>query len=45
MFSYCIKLDPSFSKAYSFRADARFQLGNVKNGAGLPLFPFRTDNW
>jgi len=22
-----------------------FQLGNVKNGAGLPLFPFRTDNW
>lgn len=22
-----------------------WQLGNVKNGAGLPLFPFRTDNW
>ena len=22
-----------------------FQIGNVKNGAGLPLFPFRTDNW
>ena len=22
-----------------------FQLGNLKNGAGLPLFPFRTDNW
>ena len=22
-----------------------FQLGNVKNGANLPLFPFRTDNW
>ena len=22
-----------------------FQLGNMKNGAGLPLFPFRTDNW
>ena len=22
-----------------------FQLGNVKNAGGLPLFPFRTDNW
>ena len=22
-----------------------FQIGNVKNGAGLPLFPFRTDEW
>lgn len=22
-----------------------FQLGNVANGGGLPLFPFRTDNW
>lgn len=22
-----------------------FQLGNVKNKAGLPLFPFRTDEW
>ena len=22
-----------------------FQLGNLKNAAGLPLFPFRTDNW
>ncbi len=32
LFSYCIKLDPSFSKAYSFRADARFQLGNVNDG-------------
>ena len=27
---------------YCFR---NFQLGNVKNGAGLPLFPFRTDEW
>jgi sialate O-acetylesterase len=27
---------------YCFR---NFMLGNVKNGAGLPLFPFRTDNW
>ena len=22
-----------------------FQIGNVKNGVNLPLFPFRTDNW
>ena len=22
-----------------------FQVGNVKNAANLPLFPFRTDNW
>lgn len=22
-----------------------FQIGTVKNGAGLPLFPFRTDEW
>lgn len=22
-----------------------FQLGNVKNAAGLPLFPFRSDDW
>ncbi len=22
-----------------------FQIGNVKNGGGLPLFPFRTDQW
>ena len=22
-----------------------FQIGNVKNGGNLPLFPFRTDNW
>ena len=27
---------------YCFR---NFQIGNVKNGANLPLFPFRTDNW
>jgi len=22
-----------------------FQIGNLENGAGLPLFPFRTDDW
>ena len=27
---------------YCFR---NFQIGNVKNAANLPLFPFRTDNW
>ncbi len=27
---------------YCFR---NFQLGNLANGAGLPLFPFRTDDW
>lgn len=27
---------------YCFR---NFKLGNVKNAAFLPLFPFRTDNW
>ena len=27
---------------YCFR---NFQLGNMKNGANLPLFPFRTDEW
>lgn len=27
---------------YCFR---NFQLGNVKNAAGLPLFPFRSDDW
>ena len=27
---------------YCFR---NFQVGNLKNAAGLPLFPFRTDKW
>ena len=27
---------------YCFR---NFQLGNLKNAGGLPLFPFRTDKW
>lgn len=27
---------------YCFR---NFQIGNLKNAAGLPLFPFRTDEW
>jgi sialate O-acetylesterase len=30
------------SVRYCFK---NFQLGNVKNGAGLPLFPFRTDDY
>lgn len=27
---------------YCFR---NFQMGNLKNGGGIPLLPFRTDNW
>ncbi len=30
------------SVRYCFK---NFQLGNVKNSVGLPLIPFRTDNW
>lgn len=30
------------SVRYCFK---NFQIGNVKNSAGLPLIPFRTDNW
>jgi sialate O-acetylesterase len=30
------------SVRYGFKA---YQPGNVKNGCGLPLIPFRTDNW
>ena len=40
-----IKIDPGFepiSVRYSFK---NFQVGNVKNSEGLPLVPFRTDEW
>jgi sialate O-acetylesterase len=40
-----IKIDPGFepiSVRYSFK---NFQVGNVKNSEGLPLVPFRTDDW
>ena len=30
------------SLRYSFK---NYQVGNVKNSVGLPLFPFRTDDW
>jgi sialate O-acetylesterase len=33
--------DP-FAVRYAFKA---YSIGNVRNGCGLPLFPFRTDNW
>ena len=38
----CPEVKQPVAVRYCFR---NFQLGNVKNGAGLPLFPFRTDNW
>ena len=36
------KVEKPVAVRYCFR---NFQLGNLKNAAGLPLFPFRTDNW
>ena len=37
---------PEVSKPVAVRYCFRnFKLGNVTNGANLPLFPFRTDNW
>ncbi len=38
----CPEVPKPVAVRYCFR---NFQLGNLKNGAGLPLFPFRTDNW
>lgn len=38
----CPEVKNPVAVRYCFR---NFQLGNVKNGAGLPLFPFRTDDW
>ena len=38
----CPEVPQPVAVRYCFR---NFQLGNVSNGAGLPLFPFRTDNW
>jgi len=35
-------VDKPVAVRYCFR---NFQIGNLKNAAGLPLFPFRTDNW
>jgi sialate O-acetylesterase len=43
--SLIIKIDEGFvpiSVRYCFK---NFQVGNVKNSAGLPLVPFRTDEW
>lgn len=40
-----IKLEPGFlpvSVRYCFK---NFQIGNIKNSEGLPLVPFRTDDW
>lgn len=38
----CPEVKEPVALRYCFK---NFQLGNLKNGAGLPLFPFRTDNW
>lgn len=38
----CSEVKEPVAIRYCFK---NFQLGNLKNGAGLPLFPFRTDQW
>ena len=38
----CPEVKQPVAVRYCFQ---NFQLGNVKNGGNLPLFPFRTDNW
>ncbi len=38
----CPEVKNPVAVRYGFR---NFLLGNLKNAAGLPLFPFRTDNW
>ena len=38
----CPEVKQPVALRYCFK---NFQLGNLKNGAGLPLFPFRTDQW
>ncbi len=38
----CDEVKKPVAVRYCFR---NFKLGNVANQAGLPLFPFRTDNW
>ena len=38
----CPEVKKPVALRYCFR---NFQLGNIANAGGLPLFPFRTDNW
>ena len=38
----CPEVSQPVAVRYCFK---NFQIGNLKNAAGLPLFPFRTDNW
>ena len=38
----CPEVKEPVALRYCFK---NFQIGNLKNGGGLPLFPFRTDNW
>ena len=42
MIIICPEVKNPVAVRYCFR---NFLLGNVKNAANLPLFPFRTDNW
>jgi len=38
----CPEVKKPVAVRYCFK---NFQIGNMKNGGNLPLFPFRTDNW
>jgi len=38
----CPEVKKPMAVRYCFK---NWQLGNVRNGGNLPLFPFRTDNW
>lgn len=38
----CPEVEKPVAVRYCFR---NFQTGNIKNRGGLPLFPFRSDNW
>ncbi len=38
----CPEVKQPVALRYCFK---NFQIGNLKNGAGLPLIPFRTDDW
>ena len=45
-FEGVIVTSPEVKKPVALRYCFRnFQLGNMANAGGLPLFPFRTDNW
>ena len=43
--SLIIKIDKGFAPIAVRYCFKNFQVGNVKNSVGLPLVPFRTDEW